>query len=503
MKISEKRMGELLPPNIKDADNKIISLASKKVIAALLDWYLYSKAKETKVIIISNKLLCAIGGVGHSTLQNCIRELQDLDLIETKRGETNGEASHYIIKFQNLQKPLKKKTFEQLFFNELNEPKTLENPIGTKVKLSKVKLSKDKISRDKIRKEKDNIINENELIEEYEKPIGINTISENDFERNEKSFERNDVTKFENNSISTLKEKQYFNTLKELNQQNTFNSVLQEKNNNINSNNSMNKETIQKELELFNGYENELFKCSTYEEVEALREKLFDWFMRITDNNSKVLKTEYLVTIKQFICKLDTKSVQFKAAEQTDNSNTKALNTPTTALNVQGEQIPSNDNLKPTEDKEKENDVQAIQTIAKDTNTKENQLQIELNESQKAGNAPRNSYAVQCGELQSNDNFNPTEGKEKALNGKSETVTDAVNMIETYEERINKVESVESVESLYANCKNYFKKWSKIYLESLTNDEIDFVKNKYKQMVNSKNDRLATLKYIMSVKLSK
>ena len=325
----------------------------------------------------------------------------------------------------------------------------------------------------------------------------------NDFERNEKSFERKDNTNLENNSISTLNEKQYFNTLKELNQQNTVESVFFFYNNTINSKNSMNKETIQKELELFNGFENELFKCSSYEQVEALREKLFDWFMRITYNNSKVLKTEYLVTIKQFICKLDTKSEKFKAAEQTDNSNTKALNTPTTALNVQGEQIPSNDNLKPTEDKEKANDVQAIQTIAKDTNTKENQLQIELNESQKAGNTPINSYAVQCGELQSQGNVKPTERQEMALNENSETVTDPVNMIETYEERINNVESVESVESLYTNCKNYFKKWSERYLESLTNDEIDFVKNKYKQMVNSKNDRLATLKYKMSVNLSK
>ena len=515
-KIENERIEQILPIQIKKSD--VLSNNAKRVFAALLDLHFsLDNVKKQGFVFLSNDELRKITQIQKNAMLTACKELTELEhpLIKREVGKTRkkGEkatATKYYIIWNNINKPLKKMSFESLYKMYLN---TAEIPTGTvEVDTDKdIDLDIDKdIDKDleidldidkNIDKnnniKKEIIIKENETIEEFEKPIEIKTISENDFERNEKSFERNYDTNFENNSISTSNEKQYFNTLKELNQQNTFNSVLQGNNNNSNSNNTMNKETLQKEIEQFNGFENELFKCSSHEQVEALREKLYDWFVRITDNNSKVLKTEYLVTIKQFVGKLDTKSEKLQAAEQTDNSNNKALNTHTTAIYVQGEQIPSNDNFKPTDGKENANYEQANKITPNETKTKENQLQIELNESKKAGNNPRNSYTVQCGELQSQGNVKPTERLEMPLNEKSETVTDAVNMIETYEERINMVESVESVERLYTNCKNYFKKWSERYLESLNNDEIEFVKNKYKQMVNSKNDRLSVLKFKM------
>ena len=125
MKISEERMGQLLPPNITDSE---LSLATKKVLAAMLDWYQNSKAKETKVVTISNKVLCAIAGVGGTSLQESLRELNDFNLVSRRIGTKLGDASEYTIHFKNLLKPLKRMTFEEMFSEELE---SLENPIST------------------------------------------------------------------------------------------------------------------------------------------------------------------------------------------------------------------------------------------------------------------------------------------------------------------------------------------------------------------------------------
>lgn len=139
MKISEKRMEEILPQNIKDSE--LLSLASKKVLAALLDWYLYSEAKTTKVVIISNKILCSIASVGGTSLQESLRELNDYNLVTRTIGTKLGDASKYNINFKNLVKPLQKQTFESLFSEELEEVKSQENPISTIVKNSIVENS--------------------------------------------------------------------------------------------------------------------------------------------------------------------------------------------------------------------------------------------------------------------------------------------------------------------------------------------------------------------------
>ena len=139
MKISEKRMEEILPQNIKDSE--LLSLASKKVLAALLDWYLNSEAKTTKVVIISNKILCSIAGVGGTSLQESLRELNDYNLVTRTIGTKLGDASKYNINFKNLVKPLQKQTFESLFSEELEEAKSQETPISTIVKNSIVENS--------------------------------------------------------------------------------------------------------------------------------------------------------------------------------------------------------------------------------------------------------------------------------------------------------------------------------------------------------------------------
>ena len=137
MRITEEMMGQLLPQNIIDSEE--LSLASKKVLAAMLDWYKNSQANQTHIVIISNKILCAISRVGGNSLQEALRELSSYNLVTRTIGTKLGDASKYIIHFQNLIKPLKKMTFEEMFSKELE---SLENPISTIVKNSIVKSSK-------------------------------------------------------------------------------------------------------------------------------------------------------------------------------------------------------------------------------------------------------------------------------------------------------------------------------------------------------------------------
>lgn len=142
MKITEEMMGNILPQNIIDSEE--LSLASKKVLAAMLDWYKNSKANQTHIVIISNKVLCAIAGVGGNSLQESLRELDSYNLVTRTIGTKLGDASKYIIHFKNLIKSLKKMSFEEMFSKELE---SLENPISTIVENSIVETSKEETSR--------------------------------------------------------------------------------------------------------------------------------------------------------------------------------------------------------------------------------------------------------------------------------------------------------------------------------------------------------------------
>lgn len=188
MKISEKRMEEILPQNIKDSE--LLSLASKKVLAALLDWYLNSEAKTTKVVIISNKILCSIASVGGTSLQESLRELNDYNLVTRTIGTKLGDASKYYINFKNLVKPLQKQTFESLFSEELEEVKSQENPISTIVKNSivensivknrKVQSSIEQTSTDKLSIEQTST--DNKYFQEFKGFVDENLVGENECE---------------------------------------------------------------------------------------------------------------------------------------------------------------------------------------------------------------------------------------------------------------------------------------------------------------------------------
>ena len=141
MKITEERMNEVLPPNILESE---LDLATKKVLAALCDWYLNSPAKESGIVIISNKKLAAIACVGGTPLQKALRQLQDYNLVDRIIGTGLDNASQYRINFKQMMKPLKRKTFAELFNLELEEPESSEKPISTIVQYSIVQSSSDK-----------------------------------------------------------------------------------------------------------------------------------------------------------------------------------------------------------------------------------------------------------------------------------------------------------------------------------------------------------------------
>ena len=115
--MNTKSLLEILPTNIVESEE--LSIASKKMLGALIDYYSHSQAKETQRLFMSNDKICETANFGKSTLFNATRELEMYDLIEKKSGKarTQGqksEASEYILHIDNFIKPLRKKTFESL-----------------------------------------------------------------------------------------------------------------------------------------------------------------------------------------------------------------------------------------------------------------------------------------------------------------------------------------------------------------------------------------------------
>jgi len=132
--ITEERMNEVLPQNIKDTD--VISINAKKVLATIMNYFLLlEKVKEQGYVFLSNQFLRQSACIKQEYLLNAIRELIEYKLINREVGKvwSEGErhtASKYIVIWNNLTKPLKKKTFEELFSEFL---KPSETPMGTTV----------------------------------------------------------------------------------------------------------------------------------------------------------------------------------------------------------------------------------------------------------------------------------------------------------------------------------------------------------------------------------
>lgn len=180
---------EILPTNIVESEE--LSLASKKMLGALIDYYSHSQAKETQRLFMSNDKICETANFGKSTLFNATRELEMYDLIEKKSGKSRtqgqkSEASEYILHIDNFLKPLRKKTFENLM--SMFPKSWLKNSGNPLQDCSTVQNSTVHYSLDKSREEKSSIeqSSEDELI-----------IDEKSVENKSLDNERKDESKIE------------------------------------------------------------------------------------------------------------------------------------------------------------------------------------------------------------------------------------------------------------------------------------------------------------------
>lgn len=110
-----------------------LSLASKKLLEALLNYQFNSKAYDTGKLFINNKTLCKLSKVGHSQLMKSIVELKMYSLVDRVQGGERGNASEYIIHFEKLKEPLKRKSFDDMFGRFMKGGQSLETPMGTTI----------------------------------------------------------------------------------------------------------------------------------------------------------------------------------------------------------------------------------------------------------------------------------------------------------------------------------------------------------------------------------
>lgn len=132
IKITEERIEKILPKHIKET--KLISNEAKKVLAALINYYLnLDIPKKCGYVAISNSTLRESVVINNNELLNYIEELVEYKLIIRERGQQREKgkkaiASKYYILWENLNKPVKELEFEDLYGDFLNKNKE-EKPI--------------------------------------------------------------------------------------------------------------------------------------------------------------------------------------------------------------------------------------------------------------------------------------------------------------------------------------------------------------------------------------
>ena len=119
MNITKEQVEELLPKSVKDTD--ALSDDAKNMFAVLLNSLLVSKgAEDTGVLIKNTDTLRTYIGWRFYRMMAAIRELEKLGLITRKPGKlrTSGEqssATKFIFHWDVIDKPIVKKTHEELF----------------------------------------------------------------------------------------------------------------------------------------------------------------------------------------------------------------------------------------------------------------------------------------------------------------------------------------------------------------------------------------------------
>lgn len=66
-------------------DSELLSLAAKKMLNALVSWYLNTeKAQKSGIVVMNNNQLCAIAGISKSSIQSSALELKMFSLAERR-----------------------------------------------------------------------------------------------------------------------------------------------------------------------------------------------------------------------------------------------------------------------------------------------------------------------------------------------------------------------------------------------------------------------------------
>lgn len=135
-------MFRYLPTHI--AESEKLSQSAKKLLDGLLNYSINSVANKTGRIFISNQNLCKIARIKSKDLLYSYGQLNMYSLVKRITGRELGEASEYIINFEKLKEPLKRKSFDELFNRFMNKPsitdKQQQEPITTRIE---VKILKD------------------------------------------------------------------------------------------------------------------------------------------------------------------------------------------------------------------------------------------------------------------------------------------------------------------------------------------------------------------------
>ena len=127
IKITQERMEQVLPKNVKNSD---LSVNAKKILASIINYHLVNeKVRVTGFLAISNDNLRQSACIGKDYLMTAIQELIECRLIDRKAGKKwkRGEpkmATEYRLIKENLLKPIQKPTNEQLLEILFNAPET-------------------------------------------------------------------------------------------------------------------------------------------------------------------------------------------------------------------------------------------------------------------------------------------------------------------------------------------------------------------------------------------
>ena len=117
IKITQERMDQILPPTVKDSD---LSKNAKRVLATIINYHLVNdKVRISGFLAINNENLRQSAGIGKEYLRAAVQELIECRLITRKVGQKwkAGEksmASEYRLIIENLRKPIKKPTSDDL-----------------------------------------------------------------------------------------------------------------------------------------------------------------------------------------------------------------------------------------------------------------------------------------------------------------------------------------------------------------------------------------------------